>query len=151
MIEVEPIFYVNPKIMGHISNVHGHGVFARDLIKEGEVVEVCKLLRLGWRMAYHSDPVLRDYSWASPPCSCEQCKYHGPNLFIALGFGSVYNHSNEPNTSIKFDYEKGILTITAKKDIGRNEEIFVSYGDNYWKTRNMKEPNNIVMSTVDAS
>jgi len=141
MIEVEPIFYVNPKIMSHNSNVHGYGVFAREEIKEGETIEVCRLLRLAWRMAYQSDPVIRDYVWGTVNCPCEQCKLHGPNAFIALGFGSIYNHKDEPNTTIKLDYEKGSMTVVAKTNIGRNEEIFVTYGQKYWMTRSNKEEN----------
>jgi SET domain-containing protein len=141
MIEVEPIFYVNPKIMIHNSNVHGYGVFAREEIKEGETIEVCRLLRLAWRMAYQSDPVIRDYVWGTVNCPCEQCKLHGPNAFIALGFGSIYNHKDEPNTTIKLDYEKGSMTVVAKTNIGRNEEIFVTYGQKYWMTRSNKEEN----------
>jgi SET domain-containing protein len=141
MIEVEPIFYVNSKIMIHNSNVHGYGVFAREEIKEGETIEVCRLLRLAWRMAYQSDPVIRDYVWGTVNCPCEQCKLHGPNAFIALGFGSIYNHKDEPNTTIKLDYEKGSMTVVAKTNIGRNEEIFVTYGQKYWMTRSNKEEN----------
>ena len=49
-----------------------------------------------------------------------------------LGFGSLYNHSNTPNSVIKFINEE-TANIYAIKDINSNEEIF-NYGDDYlWK------------------
>lgn len=117
------------------SSIHGDGIFAKADIKQGTTVEVCRLLRLGWRMAYQQDPIIRDYCWGNLGCPCEQCKMHGPHAFIALGYGSLYNHADSANIETRFDYDKLKLTLVAKKDIGKGEELFVSYGENYWKQR----------------
>jgi SET domain-containing protein len=129
------IFYVSPKVQVKRSDIHGYGVFAVEQIEKDTTIEISRLLRLGWRMMYQNDPVIRDYCWGNLGCACEQCKIHGPHSFIALGYGSLYNHADTPNTEIKFDFEKGVMTITAVREIKMGEEVLVSYGENYWKHR----------------
>ena len=129
------IFYVSPKVQVKRSSVHGYGVMAIDDIEKDSVIEVSRMLRLAWRMMYQSDPVIKDYCWGNIGCTCEQCKIHGPHAFIALGYGSIYNHMDTPNTELKLDFEKGVMTVTANRDIKNGEEVFVSYGQNYWKHR----------------
>lgn len=44
---------------------------------------------------------------------------------LALGYGSLYNHSYDPNaTTVETDDE---LVITAVRDIAAGEEIFINY------------------------
>lgn len=47
---------------------------------------------------------------------------------IALGNGSLYNHSSQPNAAFYFNYSKKILYIEAIKDISKEEEITINYG-----------------------
>jgi SET domain-containing protein len=133
--EIDIEYYVSDKICLKKSEIHGLGVFAKQDIKEQEKIEVCKLLRLGWRMAYQHDPVVKDYCWGNMSCACEQCKIHGPTTYLALGYGSIYNHSDNPNSNISFDYKNQVFVVVASRDISNGEEIFVTYGDSYWKYR----------------
>ena len=116
------------------SSVHGLGVFASTPIFKDETIEVSRLLKMAWRSKYNMDQTIRDYCW-NQVCSCLECKTHGYNLYLALGFGSIYNHADVPNTISTFDYSKLTLIITAKEDIAAGQEIFVTYGANYWKNR----------------
>ena len=53
---------------------------------------------------------------------------------IGFGYCSMYNHSDTPNATWEIlDEEK--IKITVTKNIAEGEEIFVSYGREYWKTR----------------
>lgn len=117
------------------SGVHGHGVFALEDIDEGELIEEAKLLRLSLRRKYIHDKIILDYAWANKKCGCNECKQHGTVNYMALGFGSVYNHADVPNTVQQFDYKKEVFTIIAAKQIKNGEEIFVSYGEKYWLVR----------------
>lgn len=119
------------------SSIHGFGVFANELIKQGELIEEARLLALKWRSFYLGEPITLDYIWANQSCKCEICKTHGNRVYLALGHGSLYNHANKPNTLQKLDFRLETITITAKEDIPANEEIFVSYGENYWLYRNL--------------
>ena len=46
---------------------------------------------------------------------------------VALGYISIYNHSNEPNCCYDMDFEQEIITITTLKDINIGEELFINY------------------------
>lgn len=130
------------KIKVKKSGIHGYGVFAVEDILEDELIEECRLLRLGWRTKYHGDPVIKDYVWTNMSCNCKDCKIHGPSQYIALGNGSLYNHSDNQNTKVLMDYKNEVMIITAKTMIPKGSEIFVNYGKNYWKIREKKEPTN---------
>lgn len=123
------------KIEVRLSPIHGYGVFAKDDIAEGEFIEECRLLRLGWRSGYPSDPTIADYVWANKFCDCIECSKHGVIRFLALGFGSIYNHSDTPNTKQKLNFKNGVMKIQARDTIKKDEEIFVTYGDKYFLIR----------------
>ncbi|MDF0694717.1 SET domain-containing protein-lysine N-methyltransferase [Aquirufa ecclesiirivi] len=127
----------SPKIITGQSKVHGIGVFSKEEIKKGELIEEARLLPLKWRSFYVTEPITLDYIWANNKCQCEICEKHGHRVYLALGNGSLYNHANIPNTVQKLDFVSETMTITAKVDIPANEEIFVSYGENYWLYRNL--------------
>ncbi len=103
----------------------GLAVFARLDIRDGESVEVCPLIILE-RLAMGVDE-LNDRLFVFEQ---EEELYALP-----LGYGALYNHSDEPNADWSIDYEKEQLRIIAKKDILPGEEITISYGENYWASR----------------
>lgn len=125
------------KIMLGQSSIHGFGVFAKEEIKKGELIEEARLLRFKWRSFYITEPTTLDYIWVNNKCQCDICKEHGYRVYLALGNGSLYNHANIPNTTQKLNFKEETISITAKEDIPANQEIFVSYGENYWLYRNM--------------
>jgi hypothetical protein len=122
------------KIEARFSGVHGYGVFAKEPIAEGELIEECKLLKLGWRAEFMKDPVLQEYVWGNN-CDCEECKTYGRTQYLGLGFGSLYNHAEQTNTHQKVDFVKETITIYAQRDIAADEEIFLKYGKKYWIIR----------------
>jgi len=117
------------------SPVHGYGVFAKESITAGDLVEEMNMLQLGLRRNYVHDPVLLDYIWANKKCRCPECQAHGHVLYVAQGFGSMYNHADKPNTEFKIDFARGFATLTAAQPIPQDEEIFLSYGDKYFLIR----------------
>lgn len=46
---------------------------------------------------------------------------------IALGYGSLYNHSNEPNADFEVDYDSQSIIITALSQIESMQEITLDY------------------------
>jgi SET domain-containing protein len=125
----------SPKVEARLSPVHGYGVFAKEDINEGEFIEECRLLKMTWRAHYPTDPTLKDYVWANKECTCIECRKHGAFQYLALGLGSIYNHSDTPNTNTRQNFKTGIMIIQAKQAITKGEEIFVSYGDKYFLIR----------------
>ncbi len=98
---------------------HGFGVFADKKIRKGEKIEECYfILSKGW------DEALEDYYFAV------NRKYA-----VFLGFGSIYNHSENPNADYRINVNKRIATIKAQCDIQKGEEILISYGEDWFKSR----------------
>ncbi|MEO8400589.1 MAG: SET domain-containing protein-lysine N-methyltransferase [Gammaproteobacteria bacterium] len=104
------------------SPIHGIGVFTSVNIKQGEVIEECYGI-----VTHGGDKLLRDY-------------YFGPtdeNKVVLTGFGLLYNHSDEPNATYKFDEINRIMRFKAKRYIYANEEVFISYGKSWFDDRRM--------------
>lgn len=109
------------------SQGRGLGVFALNRIFVGDVIEDCPLLSLPIEKGEVSS-LLIDYRFNYPVGSTWD------EQVIALGYGSFYNHSNNPNAIwTNHPNLKKVFRFVAIKDIQENEEIFVYYGDdNYW-------------------
>ena len=128
-------FLSAPKVTLSKSTVHGLGVFATKDIKEGDLIERCPMIKLEWRSKYHNDHVLLDYLYMQPKCDCSECANHGHTMWMVLGYGMMYNHQDIPNTQWRFHYNESYGDVVATKDIKAGDEIFVSYGKQYFKNR----------------
>jgi SET domain-containing protein len=117
----------NPKVYADKSPIHGWGVFAKEDIMDGELFEECPILQLPLQFGEVS-PLLIDYrfNWPSGVAEWEE-------QVVALGFGSLYNHSETPNAYWYSDQEKRTFKFVSNREIKKGEEIFVWYGDvGYW-------------------
>ncbi|MDR3477232.1 MAG: SET domain-containing protein-lysine N-methyltransferase [Gammaproteobacteria bacterium] len=110
------------KIVVKKSTMHGYGVFALETIKKGKIIEECYVL-----ISKGGDKTLEDYYFDA------KGKYA-----LFTGFGSIYNHSVEPNADYTINIKNRIATIKADRTIQKGEEIFVSYGDEWFSSRGMK-------------
>ena len=116
----------NPKIYADKSPIHGWGVFAKEDIMEGEVFEECPILTLPIEKGGVTS-LLIDYRFNWPQGNDWQ------EQVLALGYGSLYNHSNDPNAFWVSDIENRIFKFVSNREIKKGEEIFVWYGDvDYW-------------------
>jgi len=109
------------------SKLHNQGVFASKDILVDEIIEICPLLQLGWRVKYQSDPVIKQYIWLNISCNCKDCKEHGFVAYIPLGYGSLYNHSDDENVSVEINWEEQTALFRASKTILVGEELFLNY------------------------
>jgi SET domain-containing protein len=94
----------------------GLGVFATSRIEAGEIIEVCHVVVESER--HIADGANLDryvYQWGDGTCA------------IALGYGSLFNHSYEPNATFTTDVAKGTITFTARRAITEGEEITINY------------------------
>jgi uncharacterized protein len=96
----------------------GRGVFARRAIPEGEVIETCPVLVV---------PTVEVRSGTAWTRLGEYCFEWGRGtVALALGFGSLYNHSYEPNARYE-DIGGRTKLFVALRDIAAGEEITVNY------------------------
>lgn len=98
----------------------GRGVFTGEPIAPGDVIEICPVIVL-------------------PPDDLE--KVHATRLHdyyflwgeahdrpaFALGFGSLYNHSPEPNAEYELDFDEEVITVYCIRPIAPGEEITFHY------------------------
>ncbi len=96
----------------------GLGVFARRLIRDGDVIERVPVLVM---------PAGETKNAAGPTRMSGYCFEWGPGtVAVALGYGSLYNHSFQPNA--RYDDEGAQCKIfSAIRDIAPGEEIVVNY------------------------
>ncbi|MBV8982143.1 MAG: SET domain-containing protein-lysine N-methyltransferase [Acidimicrobiia bacterium] len=98
------------------SATHGRGVFAARAFDAGETIEQCPVLVVpDGAVAAHG---LEGYcfEWTDDECA------------IALGYGSLYNHSREPNARYDHDHDHELVAYSAVRRIEAGDEITINYG-----------------------
>jgi SET domain-containing protein len=102
-----------------IAKGKGRGVFARRDIAKGELIERVPVIVVpakafvdGWK-----NLTLNQYFYV----------WTKTTVAISLGYGSIYNHSYEPNAVYNHDYRNRHLLYLAHRDIAEGEEITVNY------------------------
>jgi len=102
------------------SEIHDRGMFCPTAIPEGSIIEICPVIFIPENdMVAIKETVLFDYYfiWGEDEKSGA----------IALGYGSIYNHNNNPNARYLVDFEEFVIKIYAIKDIEPGEEITFNY------------------------
>ena len=112
----ERLFH-SDKIEIRKSPLHGYGIFAKDDITKGELLEECYYLEVEW-----GGEVDRYYY------ELDIDKNSKKNV-ISLGFGSMYNSSpdKKENARIEWNSNNDILIFKSLKDIKKDEEILLYY------------------------
>lgn len=104
------------------TNKKGRGVFAKRNLPKGTIIEIAPVIVLPktdsvWE---HNESILDNYYYAWKVNGKDACA-------LALGYGSLYNHSYNPNAQYNQDYKNERLKIVAIKDIEEDQEITVNY------------------------
>lgn len=98
----------------------GRGVFAKKDIKRGGIIEVCPIIELPEHDASNlEEGILITYLY-----------YFGKDrekALVALGFGSIYNHTYTPNALYEIKASEKTITFSAQKNIKKDQEITVNY------------------------
>ena len=100
------------------SAIHGIGVFAATERRPGTLLEVSPVLVVRRKhVPALQQTVLYRYYFHWPPAAAA----------LALGYGSLYNHSYQPTASFYMDIEQGVIVFTAIQPICKNQEITINY------------------------
>lgn len=51
------------------------------------------------------------------------------SVAVVLGYGMIYNHSNEANVDFDLDYNDFVFKYTTNQSIKKGEELFINYGN----------------------
>ena len=105
------------------SMLHGWGVFTSSEIKKGDIVEECII---PYDMIPMNTNALINYRFIWPDISFKAAEELGIDVefsgyCLPLGFGSIYNHSKDPNIDWDIDVSERIVQFVAVKDIKVDE------------------------------
>ncbi len=122
--------YQNPKLEVRKSSTHGYGVFAKEDIKEGELLEECHYCELE---GYIDDDEFQKYMFFCDDGelpSGQKREHH----CVVFGYASLYNSANEfEDVNVWWKFKKHIsyklFVFTATKDIKKDEELLHWYRD----------------------
>ncbi len=97
----------------------GRGVFANRDFKIGETIEICPVIVISSSGVDQLGKSILDeyfFLWESKE-----------DAAIALGYGSLYNHSLNNNAIFEKDLINKTLIIKSINDIKKGDEIFINY------------------------
>lgn len=100
----------------------GRGVFAAQDIAQDEVIERCPAVvckKEDKEFLRHTDLLYYYFRW--------DVAEDNHQAAIALGYGSLYNHSYTPNVLYKKIFTESTIEFVALRDIKSGEELFVNY------------------------
>jgi len=95
----------------------GRGVFAKQLIRKGEIFERAPVILIP----------AREWESIERTVLFNYCYGWGEDSALALGLGSLFNHSYQPNAIYTRRFEEQVIDYRALRDINLDEEITINY------------------------
>lgn len=92
----------------------GRGLFSTHKIKKNKILLVNNLI--------FSDKKSKNSDFENYVFGCDG------SYFIALGEGSLINHSSSPNVEAQIDLQKKKIYFVAIKSINSGDQLFLDYG-----------------------
>ena len=115
------------------SDLHGQGVFSNEDICTGQSIELCPYL-VADEHDFAESCILHDYVFEHPEDKTA--------FLVVLGWGMVYNHSNDPNAEWEVCMDDpNFIRFFALCDIPKGTEITHDYGGQYWSSREEEADN----------
>jgi len=113
MLQQHPGLYFAP------SGKHRYGMFCTEDIAAGSVIEICPIIIIPADQAREivRSHILYEYYF----------EWKKDSIAVALGYGSLYNHAENPNCEFQPDYKNQYIIFTATRDIPSGTEILVDY------------------------
>ncbi|MGC4102731.1 SET domain-containing protein-lysine N-methyltransferase [Ferruginibacter sp.] len=111
---------LKPYLYLDITDHAGRGVFTKEKIPKGTVIEISPVIVMEKEDREHLDKTkLHDYifEWGK-----ERDK-----VCMALGFIPMYNHSYKSNCDYFMDYEEDVIMIETVRTVEKGEELTINY------------------------
>lgn len=101
----------------------GRGVIATDDIKRDEIIEYCPIIFISEKETsfFEKEKTILKFYYLFQYAIHRRC--------LMLGYGSLYNHSKNPNADVDYNTKESenYLLFQAIKDIKAGEEILIDY------------------------
>jgi len=99
---------------------YGRGVYTSEALSPGDMIELCPIIRIPQgQIGLIDQTKVYDYYFIWEEEGYDAC--------IALGYGSLYNHSHRPNAEVIMDYVDHRIKIIATSSIQPTHQIFIDY------------------------
>ena len=111
----------------------GRGIVAGRPFSQGELIERIPVIVIparDWELVRTSGLSDFCFSWGED----------NEETAIALGHGSLFNHSYEPNAFAELRMRRRLIEFTALRDIDEGEEITINYNGDPGSTENVGFP-----------
>jgi hypothetical protein len=103
----------------------GRGVLAGRLFDEGDLVEICPVIELSVEdFSSLNATVMGNYTFDWPPDN---------GGAVLMGYGMLYNHSDDPNMRLGRDHENRLARFYATRRIEMGEELTFGYNVVWFK------------------
>ncbi|KAG0165860.1 hypothetical protein DFQ28_008181 [Apophysomyces sp. BC1034] len=103
--------------------IRGRGVFTNAFIPRNTLIDISPVLLFSHdEYERHGQHTILDeytYRWKD-------------GYALALGLGSMFNHSNNPNVGYVRSFEQRLIRYITMNDIQADEELCISYGSHLW-------------------
>lgn len=108
------------------SPIHGRGVFANQYFNPGDIIEECHVFTV-----HKTETCVYEYTFL-----LASNYTHEKRIGFVLGFGSLYNHADQPNATYVYDEARSLIRFSALTTIRPGEEILTNYGEFWFSVRN---------------
>lgn len=129
--------FIDPRLeIRYDENLNGWGVFTKKIIPAAQIVEVAPVIvypRVLMEIAIWS---CQAEGILSKDLVIDQYAVHWKNEgAIPQGWVSLYNHSDNNNAEFAADYDRKLIGILTLRQIQPNEQICVSYGQDWFNKK----------------
>lgn len=104
------------KIEVKVAKKYGRGLYATKNIKKGEIVESSPVIEVSGLDVTQTTLNMYVFEWKQGSSA------------IALGLGSLFNHSNHTNVTYALFFGNKTIVFIATKDIKKGSQLFINYG-----------------------
>jgi len=125
-----------------VNEQKGYGVYSKNTINKGNIIEKALLINTGapsivekknkkgkYTSYIYNHPNLVNYTFKYPRNGTRS------DIVLATGFGSFYNHDEDPNASWRDADTSYVFEFYALRDIQPNQEICIYYGRDWWSNK----------------
>ena len=98
----------------------GRGVYSTIPIRRGAIVEISPVIPLtasDWKLLKNTTLEPYVFAWGEK----------GRSNAIPLGYGGLFNHSDDPNMSFWLNVPQQWITFRARRDIAVSEQLTIDY------------------------
>lgn len=109
----------------------GRGIFTTTFLPADTTLEECPFLRIPSRTC---TGILDDYVFDMEP---EDGEEEGDWYSLVLGWGSLFNHSDQHNTEYWYDPDRLLIVFHTIRPVEAGNQLFVNYGKTWWDSRRL--------------